>query len=170
MDRARRVRLLILDVDGVLTDRRIIVASDGNQIKAFDVRDGFGLVLARQAGLKTAIITAERSSVVARRAQQLKVDWVAQFARDKAKAFKRCLAHFGIPAVAASFIGDDLLDLPVLTQVGLSATVADGTAELKKRVHYVTAAPGGRGAVRELVELILQAQGKWRGIVQRYLP
>ncbi|MBI3333029.1 MAG: HAD-IIIA family hydrolase [Candidatus Omnitrophica bacterium] len=167
--RARRVKLLILDVDGVLTDRRIVLSSNGAETKSFDVQDGFGLVLARKAGLKIAIITAERSSVVTLRAQQLKVDWVAQFARDKGKALERCLAHFRISPAKAAFIGDDLLDLPVLRRVGFSASVADARPEVKRRVHYVTAARGGRGAVRELVELILHAQGHWQRIVGGYL-
>ena len=167
--RARAVRLLALDVDGVLTDRRIILDDEGVQVKIFDVQDGFGLVLARQAGLKTAIITAERSSVVRRRARQLKIDWVAQFARDKGRAFTRCLAHFRISAAQACYVGDDLLDLPVLAQVGLSVTVADGRPDLKRHVDYVTKAPGGRGAVREVVELILRAQKRWPAVIGRYL-
>ena len=163
------MRLLILDVDGVLTDGRIVLSSDGGQIKFFDVQDGFGLVLARQAGLKTAIITAERSRVVAFRARRLKVDWVAQFARDKAKALRRCLAHFRIPAEEAAFVGDDLLDLPVLTRVGFSAAVASADPEVKRHVHYVSRLPGGRGAVREVIEFILKAQGSWPKILRRYL-
>lgn len=168
-NRARRVELLILDVDGVLTDRRIILGSDGHHVKAFDVRDGFGLVLARQAGLKTAIITAEESSVVTFRAKQLRFDWVAQAARDKAKALKECCAHFKITPRAIAYVGDDLLDLPVLTKVGFSATVADGAEDVKRRVHYVAQLPGGRGAVREIIELILKAQRRWAGVVERFL-
>ena len=168
-ERARRVKLLILDVDGVLTDGRIVLSSDGGQIKFFDVRDGFGLVLARQAGLKTAIITAERSRVVTFRARRLKVDWVAQFARDKAKALSRCLTHFRIPAQEAAYIGDDLLDLPVLTRVGFSASVASADPEVKRHAHYVSRLPGGRGAVREVIEFILKAQGSWPKILKRYL-
>ena len=167
--RARKVKLLVLDVDGVLTDRRIVISSNGTQTKAFDVQDGFGLVLARKAGLKTAIITAERSTVVTLRAQQLKVDWVAQFARDKRKAFQRCLRHFKISPESVGFVGDDLLDLPVLKKVGFSAAAADARPEVKRHVHFVASAGGGRGAVREVVELILHAQGHWNRIVQGYL-
>ncbi|MBI3615269.1 MAG: HAD-IIIA family hydrolase [Candidatus Omnitrophica bacterium] len=167
--RAKKVQLLILDVDGVLTDRRIIVTSNGTQTKSFDVQDGFGLVMARKAGVRTAIITAGRSAVVTLRAQQLKVDWVAQFAQDKAKAFEDCLRHFRISPSAAGYVGDDLPDLPVLKRVGFSATVADGRPEVKPHVHYVTKAAGGRGAVREVVELILHAQGHWPQVVRRYL-
>ncbi len=167
--RARKVRLLVLDVDGVLTDGRITLDSHGNQIKSFYVRDGFGLVLARHAGLKTAFLTAERSGAVAFRAKQLKIDWVAQGALDKGPAFQRCLAYFRLSPEAVGFIGDDLLDLPVLTRVGFSATVSDAPEEVKRHVHYVTTASGGRGAVRELVELILNSQGRWDRLVQRYL-
>lgn len=152
----------------MLTDGRIVLSSDGGQSKFFDVRDGFGLVLARQAGLKTAIITAERSRVVTFRARRLKVDWVAQFARDKGKALGRCLAHFKIPARQAAYIGDDLLDLPVLMQVGFPVAVANADPEVKRRAGYVTRLPGGRGAVRETIELILKAQGRWRKILGRY--
>lgn len=167
--RARKVRLLVVDVDGVLTDRRIVISSNGAQTKAFDVQDGFGLVLARKAGLKTAIITAERSTVVTLRAQQLQVDWVAQFARDKRKAFQRLLNHFKIPPESVGYVGDDLLDLPVLTKVGFSAAPADARPEVKRRVHYVASMGGGKGAVRQIVELILHAQGRWDRIVQGYL-
>ena len=167
--RAKKVRLLILDVDGVLTDRRIIVSSNGVETKLFDVQDGFGIVMARKAGIKTAIITAGKSRVVSLRAEQLKVDWVAQFSLDKVKDFEACLKHFRIPAAATAYIGDDLPDLPVLRKVGFSASVADGRPEVKRRVHYVTKASGGRGAVREVVELILHVQGHWPRIVRRYL-
>ena len=167
--RARKVQLLALDVDGVLTDRRIILGSDGIHVKSFDVRDGFGLVLARDAGLKIAIITAEESNIVTLRAKQLKIHWVAQAARDKAKAFQQLLTHFRLRPERIAYIGDDLLDLPVLKRVGFSATVADAAAEVKSRVHYVAALPGGRGAVREVVELILRAQGHWPAIMKRFL-
>lgn len=169
LERARKVKLLVLDVDGVLTDGRIIVGSDGVQVKSFDVRDGFGLVLARKAGVKTALITAERSKTVTYRASQLRIDWVAQFARDKAKAFGRCCQHFKIRPEGICYMGDDLLDLPVLRQVGLSVSVPEAPPEVKRHVDYVTKAPGGRGAVREVIELILQAQGHWAKIVQGYL-
>jgi 3-deoxy-D-manno-octulosonate 8-phosphate phosphatase (KDO 8-P phosphatase) len=167
--RARRIRLLIVDVDGVLTDGRMIVDSNGTETKSFDVKDGLGLVLAGKAGLKTAIITAERSPVVSSRARRLKIGWVAQGAKDKSEALDRCLKFFGVTEVEAAYIGDDLLDGPVLARVGLSAAVADARPEIKAVVHYVTRACGGHGAVREFTELILRAQGKWAPIVKRYL-
>lgn len=168
LSRARKVRLLIVDVDGVLTDGRIVLSSGGDELKFFDVKDGFGLVLARQAGWKTALITAEKTAVVAARAKRLKIDWVAQHARDKAQALRRCLAHFRIPAEEAAYIGDDLLDLPVLARVGFAASPADAHPEARRRAHYVARKPGGRGAVREIIDFILRAQGRWPGILQRY--
>lgn len=166
--RARRIKLLALDVDGVLTDRRIVLSSTGSQTKHFDVQDGFGLYLARTAGLKSAIITAEKSEVVSLRARRLQIDWVAQFARDKGKVFEKCLKHFKLSAAQTAYIGDDLLDLPALSRAGFSATTADAHPEVRRRVHYVTRAPGGRGAVREVIELLLKAQGHWPAIVKRY--
>jgi 3-deoxy-D-manno-octulosonate 8-phosphate phosphatase (KDO 8-P phosphatase) len=165
--RARRVRLLVLDVDGVLTDGRIVLTEDGRQTKCFDVRDGFGLVLAKQAGWKLALITAERSGTVTHRARRLKVDWVAQYARDKRLALERCLKHFRVPLEAVAYVGDDLLDLPVLKRVGFSAAPADAEDLVKRHVHYVTRAKGGRGAVREIVEVLLKAQGRWEELVER---
>lgn len=167
--RLRRVRALILDVDGVLTDGRIVLASDGRQVKNFDVRDGFGLVLARQGGLKTALITAERSSAVSLRARKLRVEWVAQGALDKSRALDQCLKALRVEASEAAFVGDDLLDLPALTRVGFSAAPADAHPEVRRRVHHVAAAPGGRGAVREIVEMILKARGRWKELLNRYL-
>ncbi len=168
--RAQKIQLLLLDVDGILTDGRIVVDSNGAQLKAFYVRDGFGIVLARQAGLKIGFLTAEQSETVAFRARQLKIDWIAQGAMDKAKAFRECLSHFRLTADEVSFIGDDLLDLPVLLQVGLSATVPDAPDHVVKHVHYVTKKLGGKGAVRELIELILGSQGRWEAVVKRFVP
>ena len=167
--RARRIRLLALDVDGVLTDGRIVLADLAGQFKNFDVHDGFGLVLWWKAGLKSAIITAERSRIVARRARQMRVSWVAQYARDKRKAYERLRAHFRLPDRAICFLGDDLLDLPVLTEVGFSVATANAVPEVRRVAHYVTRKPGGRGAVREVVELILKAQGRWAPIVREFL-
>ncbi len=166
---AKKVRLLVMDVDGVLTDGRMIFGGRGVQVKEFDVRDGFGIVLARRAGLKTAFLTAEKSRAVSLRAKKLEIDWVAQDVRDKAGALQKCLDHFDMKPREVCYIGDDLTDLPVLRRIGFSATVADGHAELKRRVDYVSPNPGGRGAVRDLIELILRAQGRWPGILRRYL-
>lgn len=167
--RARKIRLLALDVDGVLTDGRIVLDDQVGHSKNFDVHDGFGLVLWWKAGLKSAIITAERSQVVRRRAQQMKVAWVAQYARDKRRACERLKVDCRISDDAICFIGDDLLDLPVLTRVGLAVATANAVAEVKRVAHYVTRRPGGRGAVREVVEMILKAQGRWAPLVRGFL-
>lgn len=167
--RARRVKLLVFDVDGVLSDGQMIVGDDGVQVKSFDVRDGFALVWARRCGLRTAIITAERSATVTHRAKRLGIEWVAQFARDKAKAFKECCGHFGVPTDQICYVGDDLPDLPVLRRVGLAVAVPDAPSEVKAHAHYITKKAGGRGAAREVVELILRAQGRWEAVVREYL-
>ena len=167
--KVRRVQLLALDVDGVLTDGRIVLDDAVGHYKNFDVHDGFGLVLWWKAGHQSAIITAERSQIVTRRAKQMKIGWVAQYARDKRKAYDRLRAHGRLPASAICFIGDDLLDLPVLTRVGLAVATANAVPEVRRAADYVTRKPGGRGAVREVVELILRAQGRWAPLVEGFL-
>ena len=167
--RAEQIRLLALDVDGVLTDGRIVLDDMLGQLKNFDVHDGFGLVLWWKAGLRSAIITADRSKVVARRARQMRVTWVAQYARDKRKAYDRLRRHFRLSDSAICYLGDDLLDLPVLRRVGLAVATANAVPEVKSAVHYVTRKPGGRGAVRETVELILKTQRRWGPIVQEFM-
>lgn len=167
--RARKIQLILLDIDGVMTDGRMIVGPGGMQLKNFDVYDGFGIVLARRSGLKVGILTAEESDAVAERAKRLKIDWVAQGALDKREAFARCLKHFGLTPDKITYIGDELIDLPILKVVGLSASVPNGRPEVKSRVHTVTQNAGGHGAVRELIELILKAQGHWKKIVEGYL-
>lgn len=167
--RARQIRLLALDVDGVLTDGRIVLDDRAGHSKNFDVHDGFGLVLWWKAGLTSAIITAERSQVVTRRARQMRVAWVAQYARDKRKAYDRLRARFRLPDEQICFLGDDLLDLPVLTQVGLAVATANAVPEVKRAAQYVTHRAGGRGAVRETIELLLKAQGRWAPLVSGFL-
>ena len=138
-------------------------------MKAFHVRDGFGLVLAREAGLKRAFLTAEKTPAVAVRAKQLKIDWVAQGAKDKLAAFRRCLASFHFSPAQVCYVGDDLLDVPILARVGLGVTVPEAPIEVRQRAHHVTHAAGGHGAVREVVELLLRAQGLWNSMVEKYL-
>ena len=167
--RARAIELLALDVDGVLTDGRIVLDDTLGQYKNFDVHDGFGLVLWWKAGHRSAIITADRSRVVTRRAKQMRVTWVAQYARDKRKAYDRLRRHFRLPDAAICYLGDDLLDLPVLRRVGLAIGTANAVPEVRAAVHYVTHRPGGRGAVREAVELLLKAQGRWQPLVKEFM-
>jgi 3-deoxy-D-manno-octulosonate 8-phosphate phosphatase (KDO 8-P phosphatase) len=159
--RAARIRLMIFDVDGVLTDGGLHYGTRGEAIKRFNVLDGLGIRLLQQAGVATAIITARKSRIVAKRADDLGIHHVQQGVHDKKTAFEQLLSHTGTDAADSGFIGDDLIDLPVLSCVGFAASVPNGHEEVRTRVHYVTQAPGGHGAVRELCDFILRAQGKY---------
>ncbi|MFO7155549.1 MAG: HAD hydrolase family protein [Pseudomonadota bacterium] len=161
LERARKVELLVLDVDGVLTDGGLYYGPDGEALKRFDVRDGHGIVLCRDAGLPTAILSARVSPAVEARARELRIPFVLQGERDKGTGLDRLLRRCGLPAEALAYIGDDLNDLPVLARVGFSAAPADARPEVRERVHYVCESRGGHGAVRELCELILRAKGLW---------
>lgn len=156
-----KIKVLALDVDGVLTDGRIIVDDQGKESKFFDVQDGFGIVFARQCGLKTVIISARQSAVVAHRAEDLKIDKVFVGVYPKINAFEQMIKEFGVEAYEVCFVGDDVADLVVMKRSGVAIAVANAVAEVKQVAHYVTKKKGGRGAVREAVELILKAQGKW---------
>ena len=163
--RLKKIKLLVMDVDGVLTDGKIVVDAQGKELKFFDVQDGFGLVLLRQAGIKTAILSARSSPAVTARAEDLKIDKICQDAYPKTSFYERLLHELNCADEQVCFMGDDLPDLPVLKRVGFAVAVPNAVAELKKTAHYVTAQRGGAGAVREVVELILKAQGKWKNIV-----
>lgn len=168
-EKIRKIRLLILDVDGVLTDGSIIIDDSGLETKAFNVRDGHGIKLLERGGVRTAIVTGRTSTVVEHRARDLKIELVYQGSRDKLKAYEDILTRSSLTPVETAYVGDDLVDLPVLKRVGFSVAVADASVEVKERADYVTERPGGRGAVREVVELILKTQGKWEGLIERYL-
>lgn len=167
--RARKVRCLVMDVDGVLTDGRMILDEHGGELKAFHSRDGIALALARRAGLKTAMVTGEQSPIAKTRGAKLGVDVVILGARRKGEVVDTLRAEFDLPAAAIAFIGDDLLDVPAMQRAGLAVTVADAPAEVKAIAHLVTRACGGRGAVRECVEVILRAQRRWRATVDAYV-
>jgi 3-deoxy-D-manno-octulosonate 8-phosphate phosphatase (KDO 8-P phosphatase) len=167
-DRARKIRLLVLDVDGVLTDGSIIYTAAGEEIKVFHVRDGHGLRLVQQAGIEVALITGRQSPAVAQRARNLQITHVFQGIRDKLAVLRSLQTQLSISPEETAVVGDDLVDLPMLLPAGLAVTVADAPPEVKARVHLVTAAPGGRGAVRELCELLLQAQGKWEDLLRQF--
>ena len=166
-ERCRGVQLLVLDVDGVLTEGGIVYGTGGLEVKHFHVRDGSGLKLWKLAGRRSAFITGRSSPMVDGRAAELGVDFVFQGASDKLPAYKRLLETVALPPSAVGYIGDDLPDLPPMRQSGLAATVADGCREARSAAHYVTRAPGGRGAVREVIELILRCQGEWDRLVDR---
>jgi 3-deoxy-D-manno-octulosonate 8-phosphate phosphatase (KDO 8-P phosphatase) len=160
-ERCRSVELLVLDIDGVLTEGGIVYGTGGLEIKHFHVRDGSGLKLWKQAGKRSAVITGRSSPVVDVRAAELGVEFVFQDASDKLSVYNGLLAETELPPLAVCYVGDDLPDLACLQNCGLAAAVGDGCREARAAAHYVTRAPGGRGAVREVVELILRCQGKW---------
>jgi 3-deoxy-D-manno-octulosonate 8-phosphate phosphatase (KDO 8-P phosphatase) len=167
--RCRQIELLLLDVDGVLTDGRIVYTDNGVEIKAFHVRDGSGLKMWQGEGKRAGIITGRRSDVVEVRAAELGLDPVVQGVADKLAAFKTILAQTGLRREQTAYIGDDLPDLPVLCRCGLAVAVADACPEVTAHAHYVTRAAGGCGAVREAIELILRAQGRWQHLVEQLL-
>lgn len=165
-NRAAAVELVLMDVDGTLTDGTIWVLQDGKEVKGYSVRDGLGVFLGRMAGLRFGIITGKRSRALEKRAEKLGIDEVHQGVLDKA-ALASILERHGLAAAEAAYIGDDLGDLAVMERVGLAAAVADAHPEVKARAHYVCGLPGGRGAVREFIEFILKAKGKWDEVKTR---
>jgi 3-deoxy-D-manno-octulosonate 8-phosphate phosphatase (KDO 8-P phosphatase) len=167
--RAARVRLMIFDVDGILTDGSLHYAPDGEMIKTFNVLDGHGIKLLQQSGVATAIISARKSAIVAKRAADLGIAHLYQGVHDKLEAFEELLQKTGVAREACGFVGDDVIDLPILLRVGFAASVPNGHAEVKSRVHYVTQAGGGRGAARELCDFILRAQGNYEAALAPYL-
>lgn len=168
LDRLRAVDLLVLDVDGVLTEGSIFYTEDGNEMKRFHVRDGSGLKIWAHLGKRAAIITGRQSKLVERRAAELGIAPVIQGASEKLPAYRRVLEQTGLTPDRVCAVGDDVPDLGVLANCGLAVAVADACPEARAAAHYVTRAAGGRGAVREVIELVLNAQGQWRGIVDRF--
>jgi 3-deoxy-D-manno-octulosonate 8-phosphate phosphatase (KDO 8-P phosphatase) len=158
-----------MDCDGVLTDGRIWILENGEDQKAFHTRDGLGIELLHRAGLMSGIISGRISSALERRAQSLGVSFLWQGRADKREAFADTLAQAKVTNDEVAFVGDDLTDLPLMAQSALAVAVGDAVAEVKARAHYVTRANGGNGAVREVVELILKAQGRWDDVVKSYL-
>lgn len=167
--RARRVRLLLLDVDGVLTDGGVVIESGGGEAKTFSIRDGAAIVWAQRAGLEVGLLSGRRSEATSRRATELGIGLVIQHGSDKREPFLALLADRGLVAEQVAYMGDDLLDLPVLLRVGLSGAPADAASDVLTRVHWVSQHGGGRGAVREFIELLLRAQQAWDPLVARHL-
>lgn len=166
--KAAAIRMILLDVDGVLTDGTFWRVG-GEEVKRFHSRDGVGLVLARRAGLKLGLISGRRSAAVAARAEELQMNFVRLGAVEKIEALEEAMAQESLTASEVAFMGDDLPDLPVLRRVGLSATVAEAPLEVRSRVDYVTRASGGYGAVREVIEQILMAQGRFDELMKTFL-
>ena len=159
LERAAAVRMLVLDVDGVLTDGSLFFDNNGNEMKAFSARDGVGLRCLQLCGIEVALITGRQSEIVARRAEQLDIKHVYQGSKDKLEAFIHLLQKTGMDEQQVCYAGDDWIDLPVLERVGLAVTVPDADKIVKDRVHWVTSHGGGKGAVREICNLVLAAQG-----------
>jgi 3-deoxy-D-manno-octulosonate 8-phosphate phosphatase (KDO 8-P phosphatase) len=160
----KRIRLFLCDVDGVLTDGSVFIGGE-QEIKRFNIRDGLGLVRLRGAGLKTGWVSSRPSAATTRRARELKIDFLRQEKGSKVSVVERLLAQTGFRWEEVCYMGDDIVDLGVLKRAGVAVTVANGVAEARAAAHYVTHADGGHGAVREVIELILKAQNKWRRIV-----
>jgi 3-deoxy-D-manno-octulosonate 8-phosphate phosphatase (KDO 8-P phosphatase) len=167
-ERILKVKMFILDVDGVLTDGRIVLGNYGDELKFFDVQDGMGIVLLRRAGLKTVIVTSKHSRINHRRARELKVAKLYQKAGDKLRVYEKILKKFRLKSEECCFIGDDLVDLPVMKRAGFAVAVQNAVEDVKGAAHYVTERAGGRGAVREAAELILKTQGHWQEITKLY--
>ncbi|RLA34740.1 MAG: phenylphosphate carboxylase subunit delta [Gammaproteobacteria bacterium] len=169
VERARGVRLLLLDVDGVLTDGGLRYDDGGGEAKTFHVHDGHGLKMLQGQGLPVGIITSRESPLVARRAAELGIKHLHQGCGDKRVTFSTLLQEMGLDASAVAYVGDDVIDLPVMTGVGLAIAVADAHPEVLARAHWVTTANGGRGAVREACDLLLAAQGLLGSALAPYL-
>lgn len=167
--RAAKIKLMIFDVDGVLTDGSMHYGPDGECMKSFYVLDGLGIQILQRAGIATAIISARQSPIVARRAADLGIQHVYQGSHDKRHALEQLCERTSITPEACGFIGDDVIDLPILMRVGFAATVPGAHMEVPSRVHYVTQAAGGRGAVREICDFILRAQNKYEAALAPYL-
>ncbi len=171
--RARKVKLLLMDVDGVLTDGRIYYVMNPRggfyETKTFHSRDGLGIRLAHEAGIKTGILSGRSSPIVEHRAKELGIHFIQEAALEKLEPFQMILRAAGLGEEEVCYVGDDVVDLPVLTRVGLAVGVAGGHEFLRRHVHYWTKAPGGLGAVREVVELILEAQGKLKAVLEHFL-
>jgi 3-deoxy-D-manno-octulosonate 8-phosphate phosphatase (KDO 8-P phosphatase) len=161
IEKARRIKLLVLDVDGVMTDGRLIYDNFGDEFKSFDVQDGYGLALWARSGLRSVIITAKKSRIVSRRAKLCLITKTFMDAHDKGAVYEKALKIFKVSDEEVCFIGDDLIDLPVMKRAGLAVAVPYSRPEVKALAHHITGAEGGRGAVREVVEIIMKAQGKW---------
>ena len=169
IEAARKIKLIIFDVDGVLTDGGIYIGEQGELYKPFYCRDGLGITLAHKLGLKTAIITGRKSKQVAFRAKELHISEVVQGNSDKREAYDEIKKRTGLRDEEIAYIGDDLIDLPIMLQVGLPMAVADAIPDVRMHSLVVSCCPGGRGAVRELLEFIFKAQGKWEDLMASFL-
>jgi len=169
IDKAKKLKLLILDVDGVLTDGKLFFDNQGNEYKTFHARDGHGIKLLRQTGVEVAVISGRKSNSVLLRMNSLGIQHIYQGHEDKRAAFYDLLAKIGITAEEAAHVGDDLLDLPIMVRVGLAIAVNDANFAVKEHAHWCTSALGGNGAVREVCDFIMKAQGNYNDVLSSYL-
>ena len=167
--KAKKVKLLILDVDGVLTDGKLLFDGQGREYKSFHARDGHGIKLLRQTGVEVAVISGRKSNSVALRMKDLGIEYVYQGQEDKVMAFNEIIRSLSIQAEEAAHVGDDLLDLPIMRRVGLSVAVNDANFAVKKYADWCTSLSGGQGAVREVCDFIMQAQGNLEAVINSYL-
>lgn len=167
--RAARIKLFLMDCDGVLTDARIWVLENGEDQKAFNTKDGLGIEMLHRSGIKSGVISGRVSSALTRRAEKLGMAYVRQGCVEKEQAFAEIVADAGLTNAEVAFAGDDLNDVPLMLQSGLAIAVADAVAETRQHAHYITQARGGHGAVREAIELILKSQDKWDEVLRHYL-
>ena len=169
--RAAQIKLLLMDVDGTMTDGGVLLLSqpDGSalEIKKFDAHDGQGLTLAHTAGIRTGCITGRESPALLRRAHEMKMDYIYMKIPLKIPAYEEILAKAGVKDAEVAFVGDDLPDIPILKRVGLAVAVGDAVADVKKIAHYITKAHAGRGAIREAIELILKSKGIWDELIDK---
>jgi 3-deoxy-D-manno-octulosonate 8-phosphate phosphatase (KDO 8-P phosphatase) len=168
--RAARVRLVLFDVDGVLTDGRVVLHGNGTESKQFHIRDGIVMVWAQRAGLKIGLLSARMSMTTTERAAQLGITLVHQGVPSKIDAYDQIVSDIGMNDDEVAYMGDDLVDIPVLSRAGLAAAPADAVPEVRERVHWIAPSAGGAGAARELLELILRAQNRWDGIIRSFTP
>jgi 3-deoxy-D-manno-octulosonate 8-phosphate phosphatase (KDO 8-P phosphatase) len=165
----KQIKLLAMDVDGVLTDGTITIGSDGTEFKTFNLLDGHGIKMWRRAGLKTALISGRESAVTKQRAKEMEIDFVYQPCQKKLDCFEKLLADSKLEPKNIAYIGDDVLDIPLVKRAGFGIAVANAVDELKSCSHYITSRNGGNGAVREVVEYILKNTGQWAALMERYL-
>jgi len=167
--RAAQVRMILLDVDGVLTDGKIYLGNNDEEFRTFFVRDGLAIRMGQSAGLRFGIVSGRNSPLVERRARELDIENIHQGVQDKGERLERIVAETGLKAEQICFVGDDLIDVPAMRRAGLAACPADGCEETRQFAHYICDNKGGHGAVREVVDLVLRATGRWDEVMQRFL-
>lgn len=169
MERAARIRLIIFDVDGVMTDGKIMIGNQGELVKSFNAHDGLGIALLRLSGVKTAVITGRTSDIVRLRCGELSIDDVHQGEKDKVRALRVLQEKYQLKFEEIAYVGDDLMDIPVMQRVGFACAVKNAVREVKRTAHFISDYSGGGGGIRQIAELILSAQGKWDAVVASYI-